>query len=214
MRHVLRVSVGDTLRVGVLHGKRHTGVVAVCSDQEIILTVMEQEKPLPRKLPITLCVALPRPQTYKKVVYDATVLGVSELVFFHSRKVEKSYWHSPVLGEEKTGKLLRDALSQAGDTVPPRISTYPRFRPFAEDVLPRLLKGKEGFLFHPRDTVHTLSPSQIPVLYMVGPEGGFTDFEYELLGNADLLGVSLGERILRVEQAVATILGYSLIKFA
>jgi RsmE family RNA methyltransferase len=45
------------------------------------------------------------------------------------------------------------------------------------------------------------------VVAVVGPEGGFIDAEVELLGAAGFRAVSLGVRALRVETAMAALMG-------
>ncbi|MBQ1735034.1 MAG: RsmE family RNA methyltransferase, partial [Lachnospiraceae bacterium] len=44
------------------------------------------------------------------------------------------------------------------------------------------------------------------VAVFIGPEGGFADEEIELAGNAGIMPVSLGRRILRTETAGMTVL--------
>ena len=60
---------------------------------------------------------------------------------------------------------------------------------------------------HPGD--HPPCPRGLdqPTLLAVGPEGGFIPYEVERLRQAGCDVVSLGPRILRVETAVASLLG-------
>ena len=46
----------------------------------------------------------------------------------------------------------------------------------------------------------------LPLVLAVGPEGGFNDFENQLLERAGLTPVSLGRRVLRTEFALAALL--------
>ena len=42
---------------------------------------------------------------------------------------------------------------------------------------------------------------------LIGPEGGFSDAEFDALDNASAIGISLGKTILRAEVAAVVILG-------
>ena len=72
----------------------------------------------------------------KRIVQTIATMGVKELYFINSYKVEKSFWQSPWLTE---GKLLENivlGLEQAMDTQLPKIHLRKRFKPFVEDELP------------------------------------------------------------------------------
>ena len=65
----------------------------------------------------------------------------AELHLIHSYRVE-SYWQSPFLDEDKIEMALIQGLERAGDTVLPRVYQHKRFKPFVEDVLPDISKGR------------------------------------------------------------------------
>jgi len=122
-------------------------------------------------------------------------------------KVEKSYWKSPRMSEENLLLQRILGLEQAKDTILPGLHLRRLLRPFAEDELPGLLSGTWPLLAHPG--VVTACPRAVdrPVTLVIGPEGGFIPAEVELLTRSGCQPVNLGDRILRVETAVAAILG-------
>ena len=129
-------------------------------------------------------------------------MGVKELWFIHSRKVEKSYWQASVLQEEAVDKEIRLALEQCGDTVWPNIYYRNRFKPFAEDELPGLIAQADAAIFgHPRSIETPEKFNGQKIVLLVGPEGGFSEKEFD---NAEKIGynmITLGKRILRCETA-------------
>lgn len=204
VRKVHRASVGDKLRVGRVDGLMGQGVIEQLERGRLQLRVALTTAP-PPKLSLVLAVALPRPHSLQKVLAYGTAMGVGRFVFFHSARVEKSYWSSHAVADAEVRRHLMLGLEQAVDTMVPRVEMVRRFLPFAEDVLPTL--AGPVVLAHPGDdatepAVDTVSPGVI----VVGPEGGFVSFELERLTLAGARTYSLGPRVLRVETAVVALL--------
>ncbi len=210
LQHVLavhRAVVGDRMRVGVLDGLMGEGEILHLDDQRLDLRV-RLDTPPPAKAPVILLLALPRPKMLKRILQMVTTLGVEELVLLNSYRVEKSFWDSPWLRPEAIREQLLLGLEQARDTVLPRVTLAPRFKPFVEDVLPGLMAdGRRGLLAHPGSGESCPCDVAGPLLLAIGPEGGFIPYEVEKLREAGLSSVELGARILRVETAVAVTLG-------
>ncbi len=206
IRSIHRADVGDELRVGLLEGLVGTGVVTSADEEAIELTVKLTDSP-PPPLPLTLILALPRPNSLKKVLWGVTAMGVKEIVLIGSRRVEKSYWQSPVLTDENLREEMILGLEQARDTMLPTVRQAQYFKPFVEDELPALVRGRLGLVAHPTNAKPCPRNVESPVTLVVGPEGGFTDYEIGRLEEAGLLAVTLGERTLRVEHAVPALLG-------
>jgi len=206
LRHVTRSQVGDRLRVGEIDGLMGDGELLAITDTEATLAVSLHQDP-PGKLPLALVLALPRPKMLRRILRGVAEFGVPELHLVNSFRVEKSYWRSPVLAAPTLQDYLLQGLEQSRDTIIPVVHCHPRFKPFVEDVLPGLANGKNALLAHPGD--HPPCPRQITgnTLLVIGPEGGFIPYEIEKLQDAGCRAVSLGPRILRVENAVLGLLG-------
>jgi len=210
-QHVLevhRAGVGDELVAGRLDGAVGRARVTALEDEGGALCLdVELDQPPPPKLPLTLVLALPRPKVLNRVLAAATSLGAARIYLVNAWKVEKSYWKSPRL---EPGNLLLQrllGLEQARDTVLPELHLRRLLRPFAEDELPGLCAGTLALLAHPGSAVPCPRDPGRPVTLVIGPEGGFIPAEVELLGRAGCRPVHLGERILRVETAVAALTG-------
>ncbi|MBK7864667.1 MAG: 16S rRNA (uracil(1498)-N(3))-methyltransferase [Archangiaceae bacterium] len=207
VREVLGTREGESLRVGVLNGNTGTARIASLTRDGLVLETQLDQPPPPRA-GVDLLLAIPRPKALKKVLPAVASLGVDRVVLLNAARVEKSYFDSKVLVPEFLGGLLRLGLEQGRDTVPPEVITRERFKPFVEDEL-------EAWL-HPGSARYTLHPGA-PLLprravgqraaLAIGPEGGWVPFELELLGTAGFSPVSVGARTLRVEVAVAVIIG-------
>ena len=209
LQHVLevhRASVGSELTVGLLGGQLGRGLVRRLDGEALELEVTLSAPP-PPKLPLTLVLALPRPKVLNRVLAAATSLGVAQIYLVNAWKVEKSYWKSPRLGEPNLLLQRMLGLEQAKDTVLPELHLRRLLRPFAEDELPGLLRGTLALLAHPGAPELCPREAKGPVTLVIGPEGGFIDAEVAMLSRSGCQAVQVGARILRVETAVAALVG-------
>lgn len=198
---VLKAAPGDILRVGRVGGKLGKGTVQDLSGQSAQLSVVLDQDP-PAPLPLTLILAMPRPIVLNRLLAAVTTLGIKRLYLFHSHRVEKSYWHSPVLVPDKMAAQCRLGLEQAVDTILPVIELRTRFKAFVEDELPVLIQGTAPFVAHPGGEKLRRGEIQGPVTLILGPEGGFIPYELDHFRRLGMTFFTLGERVLKVETAV------------
>lgn len=209
LQHLLEVhgkSSGETVRAGEINGAMGSADIISIDTNEALLRPKLDQAP-PEKLPLTLILALPRPKMLRRIIRAVAEFGVRELHLIHSYRVEKSYWQTPVLKDDVIHDYLLQGLEQSRDTVLPQVSCHRRFKPFVEDQLPALLAGKQTLLAHPGDYPECPRGLEEETLLVIGPEGGFIPYEVEKFQDAGCQAVSLGPRILRVENAVTSLLG-------
>jgi RsmE family RNA methyltransferase len=204
--HVHRAAVGDALIVGVAGGRIGSGTVTRLDAEALELDVALSDEP-PPPLPLTLVLALPRPKVLNRVIAGATSLGVKRIFLVNAWRVEKSYWKSPRMAEENLLAQSVLGLEQARDTMLPSIETRRLFRPFVEDELPAIARDSLALVAHPHAASECPRNVAQPVTLAIGPEGGFIEQEIASLERVGFAPVSIGERILRVETAVASIIG-------
>ncbi len=209
LQHLLQVhraQPGDRVRVGEIGGLMGRGLIRELGPDRAVLAC-ELDQPPPPKQALTLVLALPRPKMLRRILRAVAEFGVPELHLINSYRVEKSFWQTPVLAPDTIEQYLLQGLEQARDTVLPTVQLHKGFKPFAEDRLPSLLAARRGLLAHPGD--YPACPREVhgPALLVIGPEGGFIPYEVEKLQAAGCETVSLGPRILRVENAVTSLLG-------
>jgi RsmE family RNA methyltransferase len=209
MAHVLQVhraAKGDTLRVGLLDGKLGKGVIEQIDGTSLEMIVyLERDPPAP--LPIRLILALPRPKVLNRAIAAAVSMGIREIDLINAWRVEKAYWDSPRLTDENLRLQSILGLEQAGDTMLPSIRRHRLFTPFVREELPTQLTGRIALLANPsarREAPHKVTE---PLVLAIGPEGGFIDREVETFLEMGFTEVSLGPRILRVETALAFLIG-------
>lgn len=203
--NIHKVETGSRVRVGLIDGLQGEATVINMGSETISLSV-SLNKPAPAALPLTLIIALPRPKMLKRIFQTIATMGVKELILINSYRVEKSYWQTPWLTEENVREQLILGLEQGVDTALPTVRLAKRFKPFVEDELPALCRGKRALVAHPKQAIPCPAPSEENTLLVIGPEGGFIEYEIEKLNQAGCQTIHLGSRILRVETAVPVLL--------
>jgi len=205
---VLKVEAGDTVRVGVIGSMLGRGRVTAVAGETVRLAVDLEREPV-CDFHIELILALPRPIMLQRILKQATVLGVRRFHLIRSRRVEKSFFHSPVLAPAKIRALLLEGMEQAMDTWLPEVILHHQFKPFVEDVVPTL--AGQGVIAHPgadgsMAELSLGSRSGQRVLLAVGPEGGWSDYELGQFSDRGFHGFTMGSRILHVDTAVVSLL--------
>lgn len=216
LKRVLRVRVGDMLRVGVMGGALKHGYVVDGSALELAgfdasgyyIKMDAQEETPPPRLPVDIVLALPRPQMIKRILQTVSCMGIRSIHFFQSEKVEKSYWQSPVLEDDALHTQLLLGLEQGMDTQLPQVQKHTQFWPFVENTLGDMaVVNDRCVIAHPGDfpscpRVETTES----VCLAIGPEGGFTEREVAAFVRRGFSPVQLGQRILKVETAIPVLL--------
>ncbi len=211
---VLRVKQGDWVRVGVVAGSLGRGQILSLQEKypfavELLVELTSPPPPLPR---LDLILALPRPIMLKRILSQATALGIGRFFLIHSRRVEKSFWKTTLLQQQEYTLHLRKGLEQAAvDTRLPEVYQYPRFKPFIEDIFPQWKKEYRHLILADPSGRSLLSAglSEQPgrVVFVIGPEGGWVEYELEKFQQQGFYTCAMGERILKVDTAVTALHG-------
>ena len=206
IREILKAKSGDELCVGLANGKIGTGQIGRLDEQSVELEVNLTKNP-PPALPLTLILALPRPQVIKRTLLCASSLGIKKIILLNFSRVEKSLWQSSSLHEDAIQRNLILGLEQAKDTIVPEVLLRRSFKIFVEDELPTLIKGTLPLVAHPGAAQVCPQDVRQPVTLVIGPEGGLTDDEVAKLIHLGFQDIDLGSRILRVESVLPFLAG-------
>nr|WP_317199973.1 16S rRNA (uracil(1498)-N(3))-methyltransferase [uncultured Psychrobacter sp.] len=211
---VLGLKVGDSLKIGQLGGNIGSAIIEHITPLQIGLCDVTLTVEPPPKLNISVVLALPRPKVLRRLIMDMTALGVRDIILVNSYRTQKSYWQSPMLN--RLDEFVLEGLQQGVDTTAPSITLEKRFKPFVEDKLADLVTTG-AIVAHPYSEVSLTQYMQtlgnetrstpLPCVVCIGNEGGWIDYEIDLLAKQGCQAVSMGSRILRTEAAVNVILG-------
>jgi 16S rRNA (uracil1498-N3)-methyltransferase len=209
VRGVLGGRPGDVVRIGVVDGPTGQGEILALDADRIVLR-SELGAAVPAAPDVDLLLALPRPKVLRRLWAQLAALGVARIVLTNAARVERHYFDTHVLEAATYRPLLIEGLQQAGDTRLPRVSIHRQFRILVEDELDALSGDAARVVAHPRSPRSLLTVARDwqrrRVLLAIGPEGGWNDFELDLLTRHGFEVVGLGARILRSDTACVALL--------
>jgi 16S rRNA (uracil1498-N3)-methyltransferase len=190
---VCRLRPGDAVRLFNGDGQEYPARVAAVSKRDVSLDVTGVESPQ-REVGFSLEVAAPLPKGDRAqfLVEKLTELGAT--VFIPLQTV-RSVVHPREAKLDKMQRHVIEASKQCGRNVLMRIEPMVSYR----DFLARRGLPMRRVLAHPGGGA--LRSVHGDVVLAVGPEGGFTDEEFEAAWTAGWEIMSLGPRVLRVETA-------------
>ncbi|QYM79349.1 16S rRNA (uracil(1498)-N(3))-methyltransferase [Horticoccus luteus] len=196
---VLRRGEGDAFDAGVIDGPRGKGIVREIGADALRLEFAWGAPP-PALWPITLVLGLPRPQTVRKILQEATALGVGELRFVTSERGEPGYATSTVWRSGEWRRHLIAGAEQAFCTRLPRV----RAGESLATALAALPGGGARVALDNYESPGALSAMDLatPLTLAFGPERGWSAAERTALRMAGFAFAHLGERVLRAETAV------------
>lgn len=213
---VLKPAPGASIRVGVIGRGVGAARVTLLEDGGVRLAAGSQDcpelelTPEPEAPHIELMLAMPRPKVMMRLYSSLAQIGLRRIVLTNAVRVEKPYFSSHAVERSKYLPELQDGLEQAVSTRLPEVRVEQRLKPFVEDQLDGLFpEGLLRLLCHPGEGASSVAEAvrRAPtpprgILLAVGPEGGWVDFELEMLERKGFQRVSLGTRIFSTDVAV------------
>lgn len=196
---VLRARVADPFFIGKVNGPRGKATVTAIEPDRIRFTV-EWElavEPLPA---IHLLVGLPRPQTARKILQDATAMGLSTIRFFRSDRGDPGYAQSSLWRSGEWQRHLRLGVEQSFTTLLPEVHHHGTLA----EAIGAAPSGGSRIALDVYESTAVLSakqPTVMPVTLAIGSERGWSPAERDIL-RADTFSLRhLGKRVLRTETA-------------
>jgi len=205
---VLKVAPEQTVRVGLVGGGIGSARIVSVADGTVMLSCAFDQTP--DRPAVDLLVALPRPKVLRRLWAQFAALGVWRIILTNASRVERDYFDTHLLDEAVYRPLLLEGLQQARDTLVPEVSIHRRFRVLVEDELPALGINAQRLVADPSSdgTIGNavLNGQRGRVLLAIGPEGGWNQFELDLLRSHGFRSVGLGPRTLRSDTAAIALL--------
>ena len=211
---VLKIKLGGVFYIGFVNSERALAKIeTVHEDGSILLSIVELIGS-PPCLPIDLLIGMPRPHTAKRILFEATCLGVRRMHFFRSDHTEPSYERSRLWQEEHYKERLLLGAEQSFTTHIPEVLLHANLKEalseintVSDSLINIALDNYEakhsiGFLLKKRTSDQGITRPHI--LLALGSERGWSSSERAFLVNSEWELAHLGDRVLRLEMAVVS----------
>jgi 16S rRNA (uracil1498-N3)-methyltransferase len=188
---VSRTGVGEGVEVFDGEGRVWEGQVARRSSTSTEIRIRVQRS-LPPPAEIILAQALIKNAAFEWVLEKAVEVGVTRIIPFRSER-------SNVLGpgrEKRWKRIIVEAAKQSKHYYLPRLDAVTDIK----HVLAVDGGSKIVFALESEGPLES-ALSDAPVVYMIGPEGGWADEELEAARSRGFVEVRLGPHIMRAETA-------------
>lgn len=147
---------------------------------------------------ITLCIPLVKEEKMDFIIQKATELGVRKIIPLKLERCLVKLDETRALKRvSRWQKIAKEASEQSKRTTIPQISSIQRITDLPDEGLKLICSTSED-----RVNLHNLLQSHKTcdrIVVVIGPEGGLTKEEEQVLCDMEFQRVSLGNRILRVE---------------
>ncbi len=212
---VVRLKVGERIRVSVVGGDNYICEVSDFKDKDVIVSVVEQvpSTELPNR--IYLFQAIPKGDRMETIIEKCVELGVFEIIPVEMKncivKLDDKKKKSKV---ERYQAIAKSAAEQSKRSIIPQVHSVMTFKEAFQyakslDVLLLPFESKNG-MKDTYDALDELKPGQ-SIGVFIGPEGGFAPSEIEMVEGSMKL-ISLGHRILRTDTAAICSLSMLMLK--
>lgn len=205
LTQVLRHRPGDSFEI-ILPEGRHALALLMKEGGKIFGKVDRfLEKTTPPPLPLWLGIGMIRWPRLEWLIEKATELGVKRLTpLLLKRSRHTKIENFSELKYNRLIKISKESLKQCGRVSPLQIDRAVSFMDYLK-LIPRDSPNYQKVLFNE----HTLAPllRDLPLhsdresIFLVGPEGGFSETEIQAAEEAGFTSVSLGPSTLRAETA-------------
>ncbi len=208
LKKVLRIVDGDWVDFGLVNGPRGKGMVEWTNSGAARISLKWKKSHPSDLLPISILVGLSRPQTCRKIIEQAAMLGVMELIFFPADKGEASYGQSSLWKDEWKRLLIKGAEQAFSCHLP----NFLRVNCLVDALDSSRSDSTIRLALDLYEATESLSDVNLSgsqnIKLAIGPERGWSAAEREKLRIQGFKLCHMGERVLRVETAMAASVGF------
>jgi 16S rRNA (uracil1498-N3)-methyltransferase len=198
---VLKRQPGDSFDAGLVNGPRGKATIRGITNDHLSLE-FRWDGPPPAADPITLIVGLPRPQTARDILRDATTLGVAAIHFVTTEKSDASYGQSSLWTTGEWRRHLIAGAEQAYDTRIPAVTYGQRLQRSLESLPAGTGRIALDVYESPHPLGHVTVRPGDPVILAIGGERGWSAADRDVLRAHQFSLHNMGARVLRTESAI------------
>lgn len=205
LRDVLRLDVGDWVVVCDGAGRRYRAEITESRPLHVTLRRGEALPELQLPAHITLAAAIIRPQRFDWLVEKIFELGCRRLIPLTTERTVAHYIKDASRQHARWSEIALSAAKQSGLPWLPEVAPVTSLEQVLKTAKGQLVYCWEGLALS-GGAVSAPGPAQEAATIVIGPEGGFSAAEHELIMAQHPKLLSLGALILRSETAALTAL--------
>ncbi len=190
---VLRYQQGDSIQFTDGVGGIYTGTIHFVGKREFTAEIQLRRQVDPLPTVIVGLGILKSSDRMEWAVEKCTELGVTEIWFLKTKNSERTH-----LNIDRMHKVALSAVKQSHGSYVPKIEVY-GMEAAIHNVGGRF--SSKYLAYCGEGSVIPVAECNIPCVFLIGPEGDFTDAELSLAIQHGFQGVGLGASILRTETA-------------
>ncbi len=199
-KSVFRYNVGSQVILFDGSGVDYLCMITSLRNLGATLEVIENKEVGMNRNNVYLCMALVKKDNFELIAQKVTEIGVTHIVPILCERSEKRK-----LNMDRLNKIILESSEQSGRGDIPTIHEVMKI----EEVFKKGILPQEKIVLHPEGDALKKYLSGLhetkSFAVFVGPEGGFSPKEIELLKSYNVPAISLGSQILRAETAAIAI---------
>lgn len=208
---VRRIRPGEELVLSDGAGTMADCVVESADKRTVIARIESRRIAAPSRPSVTVAQAIPKSERSELAVELATEAGADDFVAWQADRCV-ARWDSDRAqkGLRRWRAVVRSAARQSRRPYLPEVTGPVSTRSLADWIADRVGAGAAVLVLHESATTSLASmpvAEADSIVLVVGPEGGITDGELDLLTAAGAVAVRLGPTVLRTSTAAAVALG-------
>ena len=211
---VMRNKIGDKIEVVI---NRELYICEIISlDKEVKvkkIEKLEQDSELPCY--VTIAQSLVKEQKMDLILQKSCELGVSEIIPINTTRSVVKLDKKETKKIDRWNKILKEASEQSKRVVIPKVNEILDIKDVANLDYDIKILCTVNELSTSIKKVLSKDLNGAKIILVIGPEGGFTTKEEEILINSGYISTSFGNRVLRTETAslyVLSIINYILMR--
>lgn len=198
LQNVMRLKEGRQLRVFNETDGEFIATINNFTKKEVVIDITKLNKKPLKEAPLTLLISIIKPDKLLDAINMAVQIGVTEIIPIIAERSQ-----SKIINLERLAKIIIEAAEQSERLSIPKYNSPIDLEKF-------LCSSNHEMIIYANESetdqnqMFKIETFPNNLAYLVGPEGGFSELELEVLKESrKTCSVSLGSNVLRAETAVA-----------
>lgn len=212
---VMRNNIGDKVEVVI---DKHLYICEIIQIKDLVTVQKIRGVECDSELPcyVTIAQSLVKEQKMDLILQKSCELGVSEIIPINTTRSIVKLDKKEVKKVERWNKILKEASEQSKRIVIPKVNGIMDIKDLCNLDYDIKILCTVNELSMSLKEVLSKDLNNLKIIFVIGPEGGFTEMEEKILIDNGFISTSFGKRVLRTETAslyALSIINYVLMNY-